>query len=124
MTLDADKVRELILHVRAYDAKEEVGDSAADPDAVEDADLMRTDDDDPERAIIAEFIADLDEDSQAELVALYWIGRGDFEAGEFAAAATQAKERKTVPTEDYLLSAPMLGDHLEAGLDAVDENEA
>ncbi len=123
MALDFDKVRELILHVRAYDAKDEVLDGSGDPESGEDADLMRTNADDPDRAVMAQLIAALDEDAQAELVALFWVGRGDFYAEEFEDAAREAKRSKTTPTEDYLLGAPLLGDHLEAGIDAMDREE-
>ncbi|NIZ14189.1 DUF3775 domain-containing protein [Phaeobacter sp. HF9A] len=65
------------------------------------------------------FIADMNEDEQAELVAILWIGRGSFEAEEFALAVTTAREEKTTPTEDYLLSTPNLAYDIEAGLEAL-----
>lgn len=68
---------------------------------------------------LASWIADLTETEQAELVALYWIGRGDGEAEDFEALVEQARASRTVPTERYLLDAPLLADHLEAGLDAM-----
>ena len=39
------------------------------------------------------FIADLNEDEQASLIALAWIGRGDYAGPEFEEARTLAKER-------------------------------
>lgn len=123
MALDPDQVKELILHIRAYDAKDEVLDSSGDPESGEAVDLLRTSGDDPDRAIIADLIAELNEDAQADLVALYWIGRGDFDPRERAEAVREAKARKTIPTEEYLLGAPLLGDHLEAGLDALSNAE-
>lgn len=119
MNIDESRVRELVLHARAYDAKEDVADSSADPDSSEDVDLLRSTHSDPERRAIAALIDGLDEEAQAELVALYWIGRGDFEGAEYASAVAQAKERHTGPTSGYLLGVPLLGDHLETGLDAV-----
>ncbi len=67
------------------------------------------------------WLGNLDEEAQAELVALYWIGRGDFEAKDFPRAVGEARARRTTPTADYLLGAPLVGDYLELGLDAVIE---
>lgn len=65
------------------------------------------------------FIADMNEDEQAELVAILWVGRGVFEAEEFAQAVDTARQEKTTPTEDYLMATPNLAYDIEAGLDAL-----
>ncbi len=52
----------------------------------------------------------------AELVALTWIGRGDFTVDEWSEVVRTARQRRTNPTADYLLGTPMLGDYLEEGL--------
>jgi hypothetical protein len=65
------------------------------------------------------FIGGLNEDEQAHLVALAWVGRGAFEAEEFAEAVLTARREKTTPTEDYLMGMPHLAENLEAGLDAM-----
>jgi hypothetical protein len=64
-------------------------------------------------------IADLNVDEAAELVALAWIGRGDYDAGEWAEAVDEAKRRGNRRTAAYLLGIPMLGDYLEEGLEAI-----
>lgn len=68
----------------------------------------------------------LNEDEQAEVVAIMWIGRGSFEAEDFAEALVTAQTEATTPTADYLIGTPHLSDHLEAGLEAlgVDPSEA
>lgn len=121
MNIDERKVRELIVHARAYDAKEDVPDSSGDPDSSDDVDLLRSGDVDVTRAEIRDIVDGLDEEAQAELVAFYWIGRGDYDGADYPEAVTEARARKTGPTSAYLLGAPLLGDHLEAGLDAVIE---
>lgn len=72
------------------------------------------------------YIADLNEDEQASLVAVMWVGRDDFDATEIAEAKQTAMEEATVPTEKYLMKEPLLADYLESGLDAlgVDVSEA
>ena len=66
-----------------------------------------------------ELIRDLNIDEAAELVALAWIGRGDYEAGEWSEALEEAKRRGNRRTAAYLLGLPMLGDYLEEGLEAI-----
>ncbi|MGE0388488.1 MAG: DUF3775 domain-containing protein [Gammaproteobacteria bacterium] len=67
-------------------------------------------------------IAALDADQQAELVALMWIGRGDFGADEWAQALAEALARANSRTADYLLGTPLVAIYLEEGLLAVEED--
>lgn len=73
--------------------------------------------DDPSEQELRSWISDLSDTEQAQLVALFWLGRGDAEADEFADLVEQAREARTGPTEDYLLGAPLLADLLEEGLE-------
>ncbi|MDU8910682.1 DUF3775 domain-containing protein [Aestuariicoccus sp. MJ-SS9] len=61
----------------------------------------------------------MDEDEQAALVAVMWIGRGAFEAEDWAEAIGTARAEATTPTADYLIGTPHLADNLEAGLEAL-----
>ncbi len=65
---------------------------------------------------LAAFIDALDEDEQAELVSLVWIGRGDYGARELRIAVAEAKARKEMKTSSYLSGIPLLSDYLKAGL--------
>ena len=68
---------------------------------------------------LRDFIADLNDDEQAALTAVMWIGRGTFDADDLSEAVATARAEKTTPTEDYLMGEPRLADLLEAGLDAL-----
>jgi hypothetical protein len=68
---------------------------------------------------LRQLIGDLNVDEAAELVALAWVGRGDYEASEWQDAITAARERGNRRTAKYLLGMPMLGDWLEEGLEAI-----
>ena len=68
---------------------------------------------------LRQLISELNVDEAAELVALTWIGRGDFDAAEFAEAVNEARMRGNKRTAKYLLGMPMLGDWLEEGLEAI-----
>ena len=71
------------------------------------------------RSELRDFIANLNEDEQASLVAVMWIGRESFEPEELDEAIETARVERTTPTEDYLMGEPRLADLLEAGLDAL-----
>ena len=70
---------------------------------------------------LARYIDQLDEDEQADLVALAWIGRGDFEPSALEEAVAEARARRANATSGYLLGMPLLPTWLEDGLDAVME---
>lgn len=74
---------------------------------------------DPSTGQLRRIIRDMNEDEAAELVALMWIGRGDFESYEFAEAVEEAKLRRDIRPARYLLDRPMLGEWLEEGLQAI-----
>ncbi|WP_305970228.1 MULTISPECIES: DUF3775 domain-containing protein [unclassified Mameliella] len=60
----------------------------------------------------------MDEEEQAALVAVMWIGRGAFDADDWDEAYGTAQAEATTPTADYLIGTPHLADNLEAGLEA------
>jgi hypothetical protein len=68
---------------------------------------------------LRELISDLNVDEAAELIALVWIGRGDYEAAEWDDAVAEARQRGNRRTAKYLLGLPMLGHLLEEGLEAI-----
>lgn len=61
-------------------------------------------------------IADLEPDQQASLVALMWVGRGDFEVSEWQEALDEATREATARTAEYLLATPLVADYLAEGL--------
>lgn len=73
----------------------------------------------PESHQLHDYIASLNEDEAANLVAIMWVGRESFEAEEFEEALATARAEATAPTEDYLSGMPELGDFLESGLEAL-----
>ena len=67
---------------------------------------------------LRQIIRELNVDEAAELIALTWIGRGDYDAAEFSDAVADARQRNYRPAR-YLLGIPLLGDYLEEGLEAI-----
>jgi hypothetical protein len=64
-------------------------------------------------------ISSLDEEEVIDLIAMVWIGRGDFDASKLDEARALADERHKRNSADYLLGIPLLGDYLEEGLSAL-----
>ncbi len=77
-----------------------------------------TPEEDPPAHALRVAIGALAAEEQAVLVALAWIGRGDFRPEEFDYALTQAFDRKGGPVADYLLDLPALGEILDKGASA------
>lgn len=129
MELNAETVCGLILQARQFDGKEAATDpdSGSDPadTASEDVpykDTLQDTSRDSIEDVLKSEIAAMNEEQQAELVALAWIGRGDYTAEEFDEAKRQARDRATDgPAGAYLLDQPMLGDLWANGLAAVGE---
>lgn len=119
--INQDKVCFVIAKARELDAEDE-GLDADDSNPTDDESVSILTDEayDTIHAELAEFIDALDEDEQAELVALTWTGRGDYSAAEWRVAVAEARARQEMKTPVYLLGIPLLGDYLEAGLDEFD----
>lgn len=63
-------------------------------------------------------VEDLSPEQQAEVIALMWLGRGDYALEEWEEANAEALVHylDKQDTAGYLLSHPMVSDHLEEGL--------
>ncbi|MEZ5934934.1 MAG: DUF3775 domain-containing protein [Alphaproteobacteria bacterium] len=56
------------------------------------------------------------DDVVRELLALTWIGRGDYAADEWRSVMGEISDVREMHTTDYLLATPLLADYLEEGL--------
>lgn len=106
------KAREYVVKVGAWNSSPEEGDAAEDPESILE-DFAA----DPTRAELTGFIRMLNQDEQASLVALMWVGRGTFEAEEFEEAVDTARAEHANATARYLLGVPLLANYLEDGLE-------
>lgn len=130
LTIDPDTVRLFVLKARAiaaglssdYEAGSEHEielDEQSRDGHLHDGLAEEEEEDLTERELRA-LINDLNVDEAAELIALAWIGRGDFDAGEWADVVAEARQRgQGRRASNYLLGMPMLGDWLEEGLEAI-----
>ena len=109
-------VATIVDHARAVQAQEEDAEDLLDED--EDEGGIDEDDDLTEESLV-EFIDELNEDEQAALIALAWVGRGDYGPEEWDEAVRLAAERNTGrDAGQYLVNMEMVGDLLAEGIAA------
>jgi hypothetical protein len=116
LTIPLETVGWIIVKAREFDAKDM---GAVDEMDREDDELsvLENHSDDPTEFELTSWISDLNRTEQAELVALFWLGRDDGLAEDFPNLVEQARGYQGKRTAPYLLGSPLLGDHLEAGLE-------
>jgi hypothetical protein len=118
LTIPLDTIGWIIVKAREYDVKEaDTSDGEAASDDV--MGVLEDRADDPTEAELRSWIGDLSEDEQAELVALFWMGRGDGGVEELPELVETARASRTRSTAGYLLGEPLLADHLEEALEAL-----
>ena len=61
-------------------------------------------------------VEDLEPEQQAVVVALMWLGRGDYSEDQWDDACADAGAEWTPRTAEYLLARPLVADYLEEGL--------
>jgi hypothetical protein len=118
--INTDKVCFLIVKAREFDVK--TGVEEPDPESESSdsgsGDALRDFAEDPTLQEIKMFVDELNEDEQIDLVALMWLGRGDYDTSEWDDARAEAIRARDEHghTAEYLLGAPLLGDYLEEAL--------
>jgi hypothetical protein len=85
----------------------------------DDDDDDEEDEDEISEEMLTDFIDELNEEQQVALIALAWVGRGDYEPEEWAEALKLAAERNTRgDASAYLTGMEGLGDLLSEGVGA------
>ncbi len=113
-----DKVCFIIQKAREFHAKEEVvipeePSAPADDWALQ---VLADHVDDPSYQELRDLIGAMDEEEQVNMVALMWLGRGDYTGDEWNTALGDARQRLSAHTAEYLIATPMVADYLEEGL--------
>ncbi len=113
-----DTVCRIIVRAREFDVKDAPTDEDEGSNATDDGfiDVLESNKDDPVFMELKATIDSLDVDAQCDLVALAWVGRGDYGPEEWAEARALARQQHNGRTAAYLLGMPLLGDYLEEGL--------
>jgi len=75
-------------------------------------------DEDARRRQMVEFVAGLNVEEQADLLALIWLGRGDYDISEWDDALVEAEARIAARDPDYMIGDAALPEYLGGGLEA------
>jgi hypothetical protein len=118
--IDVEKACFIVVKARAFDGQVEVDDPDSGSNPADDRaiDALQESPDDPVVAELRAAIDGLNEDESRDLVALAWIGRGDYTADQWAEASAQAASIPRADRTRYLVGTPLLGDFIEDGLAA------
>ncbi|HEY4251767.1 MAG TPA: DUF3775 domain-containing protein [Roseomonas sp.] len=117
--ISLETVAAVVDNARVLQNKEEADLDEPDEDQDSEAALLEETDDEGTEASLRAFIGELNEDEQASLIALAWVGRGDYGPEEWDEARGLAAERNDgKDTAEYLLNMDMLGDLLAEGVAA------
>jgi hypothetical protein len=111
-TISPEKVCYVIAKARELDVK-------VAPEELDDEGMGRILEDyadDPTLQELRSFLEAQSDDELRELLALAWVGRGDFAADEWPDALGQVQNVREKHTIDYLLGTPLLADYLDEGL--------
>ena len=87
----------------------------------DDSELVTIEDypgEDERRRETIDFIAGLNVEEQTDLLALIWLGRGDYDIGEWEDAVAEAEGRIAARDPDYMIGDAALPEYLGDGLEA------
>ncbi|KTD09083.1 hypothetical protein Lgra_2318 [Legionella gratiana] len=115
LNLDTETICDLLDKARQFQVKEDLSfpEETAEMDSLY---VLADYQDDPVYQETVEYIDGLRPDQQATLVALMYLGRGDYSQDEWEEAFNFAQEELTEHTGEYLLSRPSVADDIERGL--------
>jgi hypothetical protein len=112
LTYIIEKAREFDVElppVAPDDASDPIDDEAGMVDVLEDTP------DNPAADELKAALDTLNDDQRDEIVALTWVGRGDYTNEDWDEAVYAAHERHNGEETRYLLGTPLLADYLEEG---------
>ncbi len=117
--ISLEAVATIVDHARALQSKEDSDPDQTDEEATDEAAHRVDEPDEVTEESLVGFIDELNDDEQAALIALAWIGRGDYGPEEWEEALRLAAERNTGRDAGlYLCNMEMVGDLLAEGVAA------
>lgn len=118
MVLPVQKLAFIIEKAREFDAlvEEDDPDTGSNPADDKGVSILEATPDNPAEDELTAALANLNDDELTELLAVLWVGRGDYDRANWREAMRQAREAKNKRIVSYLVGTPMLGDLIEEGL--------
>jgi hypothetical protein len=111
----------IILKARIFDEKTAAVNSNPGSNASDDGEIEILEDqpDDPTYDELIGALNSLNLDQQLDLVAMVWVGRGDYSADEWDEARREASNVRDQHIPSYLAETPLLSDFLEEAITAL-----
>jgi hypothetical protein len=124
LSINVDKVCHVVVKARQFDVKEGVVEPDFGGNQIDEGfrQVLADSPDDSTFAELRAFIRALSTDERCALIALMWIGRGDYGRSEWNEAVELARREHDDHAAEYLLGTALLPDLLEEGLAAFDES--
>jgi len=119
LNISPAKVCDIISKARMFDVKVDPVGPELDSIDTDNLDVLEDYPGDPSAAELREVIDDLNDDEVVDLIALAWVGRGDYSRDEWREARALALDRHQQHSADYLMGMPTLSDYLQEGLAAL-----
>lgn len=120
LTIPLDKLAYIIERAREFDAEVPADEEeASNPADDAEREILLDTPDNPTESELKAAIEGLNADEQEDLLALLYIGRGDFGPEDWKEALEQARNSRTGAEADYLVGTPLLADYLEEGVAAL-----
>lgn len=118
LRIPLEKLAYIIVKAREYDAEVPAvdEDSGSNPSDDADRDVLEESPENPTLQELVDAIDGLSELERIELLALVWLGRGDYSKEEWRDALREARRVHDEKEADYLIGTPLLASYLEEGL--------
>ncbi len=118
LAIPLQKLAYIIIKAREYEVEEgDVdADSGSNPADDREVDVLVEQPDNPVREELIDAIDGLSEPERIELLALMWLGRGDYGKEEWHEALREAARIHNALEAEYLAQTPLLASFLEEGL--------
>ena len=130
LTIDPEVAYRIAVLVQSYQGEgimpmeeDDVVDSDIGDDPITDVDAIADEAEKPHANLLDDelegLIRGLNVDAKHDLLALIWVGRGDYEARDWASARRAAREAEPFDVTDYLAELQMGSDYIENALEAM-----
>jgi hypothetical protein len=118
LTISPDSAFAILLKAREFDEKVEQTDpdSGSNPTDDVSVDALEFGPEDQTRHELVSAISDLNDDEQLDLIALVFVGRGDFALSEWDLARQAARDVGRARTPRFFIEIPLVSDFLEEAL--------
>jgi hypothetical protein len=118
LMIPLDKLVYIMTKAREFDAEVPPvdEDSGSNPSDDSECDVLEAGADNPSYEELVDAINSLGDPERIELLALTWLGRGDYSKEDWREALEEARRIHDERETDYLIGTPLLADYLEEGL--------